>query len=470
MDDKDDPEASALGTVGGTCDGRRLPSGTAPSPGADAVDRAAGGGLARGLAAFAESMRRCGGVDPACPASAHEPDTPVGAMNGRHDPGRGGAPEIAASTYSRWRSASLAAGWPFPADWPTLPARAVCLALADLRDPTPHLAELGAARADDGVDLAATLGDLAALYSVLAATSGHGPLAAPRWTTSGDTSFVEQGSAAPDSDVSTERASDSAVLGIQPDGARRDADSRERPSAALSAWSSRQACPNVAAGLAVRQGADDVETGRGPGGPVTAGRSAPPDADDAAATGAAWEAADRFSSVVPAAAMRAVALGWAEASVGRLVDQQAGDGLTGLATEGYLRRRLHELYREAAATGRSAAEDFALVVATVNLRRAPRWPRSLAMMAVGDALTRTFDGGETHALIGPCAAAVLARRDRRLPLHLVTARWLVERGLCVSVADREHGPVLVRREPLPDRWEEIPPLLRRLAAPPWREL
>ncbi|MCI2422202.1 hypothetical protein MOQ72_32700 [Saccharopolyspora sp. K220] len=66
----------------------------------------------------------------------------------------------------RWRTASLAAGWPFPSDWSSSAVDAVCAAVVtgdDLADP---LAELGAARAEAGVGLAGTLQDLAALHAV----------------------------------------------------------------------------------------------------------------------------------------------------------------------------------------------------------------------------------------------------------------------------------------------------------------
>ncbi|APU17361.1 MULTISPECIES: hypothetical protein [Actinoalloteichus] len=442
MDDTDgtgDPAGRTVArTAGDATDGRRLPAASGVSGTPDTA-----GPAANGLGA------------------------PVGAMTRRqNDPGRGLAARTAArSMYARWRSASLAAGWPFPADWPRLPARAVCLALASLRDPTPHLAALGAVRADDGVDLAATLGDLAALYSILAPASRDEPSGV--WLRAEAAAGKDPG-ARQEADGSTREDVGAAALAPRLVDANREPASSCLPSSNVVTWSSRLLCPNVAR-PATREPARDVEAGRGkqtaPETTVRAESSGPVDEDDA--TAARLQRTDGAASfVVPAAAMRAVALGWAEAAVGRLVEQQASDGLTGLATEGYLRRRLHELYQEATATGRPPGEDFALVVTTVNLRRAPRWPRSLAMVMVGDALTRTFDGGETRALLGPSAAVVLARADRRLPLHVVTARWLVERGLRVAVADRECGPVLVWREPLPTRWEEVPELLRRLSAPP----
>lgn len=73
---------------------------------------------------------------------------------------------------SRWRAATLAAGWAFPADWPSAAVDEVCRAVLDPVDPCPALAGLGAARAEAGVGLAETLLDLAALHAVLAEGAG----------------------------------------------------------------------------------------------------------------------------------------------------------------------------------------------------------------------------------------------------------------------------------------------------------
>ncbi|MBB5155130.1 hypothetical protein [Saccharopolyspora phatthalungensis] len=69
---------------------------------------------------------------------------------------------------SRWRTASLAAGWPFPSDWGADVVDAVCAAVIAGDDLAEPLAELGASRAEAGVGLAATLQDVAALHAVSA--------------------------------------------------------------------------------------------------------------------------------------------------------------------------------------------------------------------------------------------------------------------------------------------------------------
>jgi hypothetical protein len=68
---------------------------------------------------------------------------------------------------THWRTASLAAGWPFPSDWALPEVDMVCSAVVEDADLAPALAELGRARAEAGAGLSETLTDLAALHAVL---------------------------------------------------------------------------------------------------------------------------------------------------------------------------------------------------------------------------------------------------------------------------------------------------------------
>lgn len=68
---------------------------------------------------------------------------------------------------SRWRMASLAAGWPFPSDWESNAVDHVCDAVVNGDDLDPRLTELGSQRAEAGVGLSATLHDLAALHAAM---------------------------------------------------------------------------------------------------------------------------------------------------------------------------------------------------------------------------------------------------------------------------------------------------------------
>ncbi|WP_332888610.1 GGDEF domain-containing protein [Actinophytocola xanthii] len=80
---------------------------------------------------------------------------------------RGDAGGTARLLRSRWRTASIAAGWRFPSDWGLPEVDDVCLSAARRTDLTAPLAGLGRARAESGAGLDETLADLAALHAVL---------------------------------------------------------------------------------------------------------------------------------------------------------------------------------------------------------------------------------------------------------------------------------------------------------------
>lgn len=81
----------------------------------------------------------------------------------------------------RWRAASLTCGWRFPDDWAVPEVDLVCAAVArrgGVDDAAPALVALAHARAAAGTGLEETLGDLAALHSVLPAAGTPVPGAA----------------------------------------------------------------------------------------------------------------------------------------------------------------------------------------------------------------------------------------------------------------------------------------------------
>ncbi|MEU4444076.1 GGDEF domain-containing protein [Actinosynnema sp. NPDC050801] len=80
---------------------------------------------------------------------------------------------------SRWRTATIAAGWAFPADWPLAEVDDVCRAVLGEGDPDAELYRLGCARAEAGAGLAETLLDLAALHAVLAEPPGSSGIVSP---------------------------------------------------------------------------------------------------------------------------------------------------------------------------------------------------------------------------------------------------------------------------------------------------
>ncbi|WP_167119690.1 GGDEF domain-containing protein [Amycolatopsis viridis] len=89
----------------------------------------------------------------------------VPAMRLRREPEPGGDGSLRA-LRTRWRSASLAAGWRFPGDWGLPEVDAVCAALVRNRPAEIPVAGLARARATAGAGLGETLLDLAALHSV----------------------------------------------------------------------------------------------------------------------------------------------------------------------------------------------------------------------------------------------------------------------------------------------------------------
>ncbi|NHD19029.1 MULTISPECIES: hypothetical protein [Actinopolyspora] len=67
---------------------------------------------------------------------------------------------------ARWRSATLAAGWPFPADWSCSGVDRVCDAVLGEEELSDAVTELGEQRAAAGIGLDETLRDLAVLHAV----------------------------------------------------------------------------------------------------------------------------------------------------------------------------------------------------------------------------------------------------------------------------------------------------------------
>lgn len=106
----------------------------------------------------------------------------------------GGAEDPVATLRTRWRAASLAAGWPFPSDWGLPEVDDVCAAVASGADLPAVLAVLGRARARSGAGLDETLVDLAALHAVLtggpgsevAISGGSEPATAADWPAATD--------------------------------------------------------------------------------------------------------------------------------------------------------------------------------------------------------------------------------------------------------------------------------------------
>ncbi|MGH3449787.1 MAG: GGDEF domain-containing protein [Haloechinothrix sp.] len=151
---------------------------------------------------------------------------------------------------------------------------------------------------------------------------------------------------------------------------------------------------------------------------------------------AAPDAVDGFIApdvdATPTRLVRVAALAWADVAIDQLTSTEVTDPLTGLPTAAYLRTRLAEVYREAARSGRPAAEGSLLLTVSVDLGAVVGWPRLTAMILVADVLRAVFDGGESVAVLGPSAIAVLTGRDGGVSRRAVTVRRELNERLVVD--------------------------------------
>ena len=165
----------------------------------------------------------------------------------------------------------------------------------------------------------------------------------------------------------------------------------------------------------------------------------------------------------PARLLRTTALAWADVATDQLVHTEVTDPLTGLPSVAYLRTRLAEVYRAAAARERPAAEDHVLLVVALDLTGVAGFPRLTGMILVADALRAVFDGGQSLALLGPSVAAVLAPRDEKLASHGVALRRAVHERLTADPQLTGAARPRVSAVRLPATHEMACDLLARLA-------
>lgn len=161
------------------------------------------------------------------------------------------------------------------------------------------------------------------------------------------------------------------------------------------------------------------------------------------------EPGDPVVDVVPTRLVRAAALGWADVAAGEAAAARPIDELTGLATAGYLRVRLGEVYRRAQAAGHAVDDRYVLVLLALDLSRTGGWTRLVPMLMAAEAMRMVFDSGETHALAGPSVAVVLTRRDEQLPLRTKRLRRVATELLAADTDAACAGPVRVWIERLP---------------------
>ncbi|MFC9977913.1 hypothetical protein ACFVH6_44105 [Spirillospora sp. NPDC127200] len=159
----------------------------------------------------------------------------------------------------------------------------------------------------------------------------------------------------------------------------------------------------------------------------------------------------------PLSLVRCAAEGWVDSGLMELAAESCEDPLTGLMTLPYLRARLTELYRSAAALGgapgTAAADTHRLVLVDLPGGVEP-WRRLARAIVVAHDLRAVFAGGETLSLIGTGRAAALVAAGPRLDAEVAELRRLVDTG-------RAGCPVRV--EPLPASLREAQDLLEALA-------
>lgn len=127
------------------------------------------------------------------------------------------------------------------------------------------------------------------------------------------------------------------------------------------------------------------------------------------------------------AAVRALASGWSEATLGYLHQLSCEDPLTGLASLPHLRSRLAELYRDQEATGEPVGDRQVLVVLDVPGRRLDGevFGAALRTARLAETARTAFPGGHTLARVRPERLALLVTRDHRLPRRLALLRTML---------------------------------------------
>ena len=130
------------------------------------------------------------------------------------------------------------------------------------------------------------------------------------------------------------------------------------------------------------------------------------------------------------AAVRALAGGWSEATLGYLHRLSCEDPLTGLATAAHLRSRLAELYRDQEHMGLLVQETHVLVVLETPAEGRDDDPFGAALRTarLAETVCTVFTGGHTVARVGRERVALLGPRDEHLGRRMGVLRSLL-RGI-----------------------------------------
>lgn len=123
-----------------------------------------------------------------------------------------------------------------------------------------------------------------------------------------------------------------------------------------------------------------------------------------------WALFSVLHRIPPAALVRRFAESYVESAPSGILYTESIDPLTGLLPVEYLRARLGEVYREAAAASTGARSRHGLL--SVRFASLPiGWENVTWRLAVGRILRAAFARGETIAEIGPTVVGVLTGRE-----------------------------------------------------------
>lgn len=169
------------------------------------------------------------------------------------------------------------------------------------------------------------------------------------------------------------------------------------------------------------------------------------------------------TDATPSRLVHATAVAWADVALDQLANTEVSDSLSGLPTAAYLRTRMAEIYRAAAARGVAVSQDYVLLVLSVDLGDLAGWPRLTMTIVAADVLRSVFDGGESIASLGPSTMAVLVDREDGVASTAVSLRRKLTEQLLVDPQLRDAVRPTIRVVRLPDTHDEACALLTRLA-------
>lgn len=153
----------------------------------------------------------------------------------------------------------------------------------------------------------------------------------------------------------------------------------------------------------------------------------------------------RLDEVARLRLVDALTIGWVEQAVERLGALPLREVRTEMATAGYLRMRLHELYREAVCLGADVSTHFLLVAAETD-RTADRLVAETRLTTLYSSMEYAFVGGESIVATTPRRVVALAARDE---LRLADSLARLRSELKMALAEGRLPSVRCWRQPLP---------------------